>query len=60
MAGHAGPIAGSAVTTKCELTREGTSSAAIRRFVFEPVDKALAGSIWIIESGIPLAEAYTI
>jgi len=51
VAGHAGPIAGPAVTTKWELTREGMSSAAVRRFVFEPVDEAPAGSIWIIESG---------
>ena len=54
VAGHTGPIAGPAVTTKWELTREGQegmSSAAIRRFVFEPVDDAPAGSIWIIESG---------
>jgi len=51
VAGHAGPIMGPAVTTKWELTREGMSSAAIRRFVFEPVDDAPAGSIWIIESG---------
>ena len=54
VAGHTGPIAGPAVTTKWALTREGQegmSSVAIRRFVFEPVDDAPAGSIWIIESG---------
>ena len=49
--GHAGPIAGPAVTTKWELTREGMSAAAIRRFVFEPVDDAPEGSIWVVESG---------
>ena len=51
VAGHDGPIAGPAVTTKWELTREGMSGPAIRRFVFEPVDDAPAGSIWVIESG---------
>lgn len=45
------PIVGPAVTTKWELSREGMSPGAIRRFVFEPIDRATAGSVWVVESG---------
>ncbi len=44
-------IVGPAVTTKWELAREGTTAASIRNFVFEPVDRAAAGSIWVVASG---------
>ncbi len=44
-------IVGPAVTTKWELAREGSAAGSIRKFVFEPVDRAAAGSIWVVESG---------
>ena len=44
-------IMGPAVTTKWELSREGASPGSIRRFVFDPVDRAAAGSIWVVASG---------
>lgn len=44
-------IIGPAVTTKWELAREGMAAGAIRRFVFEPVDRAAAGSVWVVASG---------
>jgi len=44
-------IAGPAVTTKWEIAREGATAGSIRRFVFEPVDRAAAGSIWVVASG---------
>ncbi len=44
-------IVGPAVTTKWELAREGMTAESIRRFVFEPVDRAPAGSIWVVASG---------
>lgn len=44
-------VIGPAVTTKWELAREGMMPGAIRRFVFEPVDRAPAGSVWVVASG---------
>jgi len=44
-------IIGPAVTTKWELNREGMNAGAIRRYVFEPIDRAAAGSIWVVASG---------
>lgn len=44
-------IIGPAVTTKWELSREGPSAGSIRRYVFEPIDRAASGSIWVVESG---------
>lgn len=44
-------LVGPAVTTQWELTRGGTEAQAIRRFVFEPVDRAAPGSVWVVESG---------
>jgi regulator of RNase E activity RraA len=44
-------IVGPAVTTKWELAREGMAAASIRKFVFEPIDRAGPGSIWVVESG---------
>ena len=44
-------IVGPAVTTKWELAREGMASESIRKFVFEPVDRAVTGSIWVVASG---------
>lgn len=42
---------GPAVTTKWELAREGMAGDSIRKFVFEPIDRAAAGSVWVVESG---------
>lgn len=42
---------GPAVTTKWELSREGMSPGAIRQFVFDPIDRAAVGSIWVVASG---------
>lgn len=44
-------IVGPAVTTKWEITREGATAGSIRRFVFDPVDRAASGSIWVVASG---------
>lgn len=44
-------IVGPAVTTKWEIAREGATAGSIRRFVFEPVDRAAAGSVWVVASG---------
>ena len=45
------PIAGPAVTTKWEPAAEPMAPDAIRKFVFEPVDDAADGSIWVVASG---------
>ncbi len=44
-------IVGPAVTTQWELAREGGTAGSIPRFVFEPLDRAAAGSIWVVASG---------
>jgi 4-hydroxy-4-methyl-2-oxoglutarate aldolase len=44
-------IIGPAVTTQWELTREGWAPNAVQRFVFQPVDEAPAGSVWVVASG---------
>lgn len=44
-------IIGPAVTTKWELADGPPVPGAIRRFVFEPVDRAAPGSIWVVASG---------
>jgi len=46
------PVAGAAVTTQWEVNRgEGMEPGAIRKFVFEPIDAAAEGSVWIVASG---------
>ena len=45
-----GTITGPAVTTQY-APGSGGSADDIRRFVFDPVDTAPAGSVWVIESG---------
>lgn len=46
------PVAGPAVTTKWEPARgEPMAQDAIRRFLFEPIDEAPAGAMWVVESG---------
>jgi len=44
-------VIGPAVTTKWELAREGGTSNGVQRFVFQPVDEAPAGSVWVVASG---------
>ncbi len=44
-------IVGPAVTTQWELAREGWAPDAVRRFVFQPVDEAPVGSVWVVASG---------
>ena len=45
-----GTMMGPAVTTKYETGADGTLDD-IRRFVFDPVDAAGPGAVWVIESG---------
>ena len=44
-------IIGPAVTTKWELAQGKANAEDIRRFVFRPLDKAAAGSVWVVASG---------
>lgn len=44
-------VVGPALTTKWALSREGMAAGSIRDFVFDPVDRAAAGSVWVVESG---------
>lgn len=44
-------IIGPAVTTKWEATGDKAGAGDIRRFVFRPLDKAAAGSVWVVASG---------
>lgn len=44
-------IVGPAVTTKWEMKRNGTAPDAVRRFVFQPLDEAPTGSVWVVASG---------
>jgi 4-hydroxy-4-methyl-2-oxoglutarate aldolase len=44
-------ILGPAVTTKWEPGRGVPASDAVGRFVFQPIDDAPAGSIWVVASG---------
>ena len=44
-------IIGPAVTTKWEAAQGKGSAEDIRRFVFRPLDKAAAGSVWVVASG---------
>jgi len=45
-------ILGPAVTTKWETAHAGYAADAVTRFVFQPLDEAPAGSIWVVASGI--------
>lgn len=45
-------IVGPAVTTKWETAHAGYEPDAVTRFVFQPLDEAPAGSIWVVASGI--------
>ena len=45
-------IVGPAVTTKWETSYAGYEPNAVTRFVFQPLDEAPAGSIWVVASGI--------
>lgn len=44
-------IIGPAVTTKWEVGRGRSEAEAIRQFVFQPIDEAPPGSIWVVASG---------
>ena len=44
-------IVGGAITTRWELSRGRAAPGAIRRYVFEPIDQAPPGSLWVIASG---------
>jgi regulator of RNase E activity RraA len=46
-----GTVLGPAVTTKYELVRERTTTDDIRRFVFDPVDQASPGDVWVTSCG---------
>lgn len=46
-----GAIVGGAVTTRWELARGKAAAGAIRRYVFDPIDRAPPGSIWVVASG---------
>jgi len=46
------PIIGPAVTTKWETAHAGYEPDAVTRFVFQPLDEAPEGSIWVVASGI--------
>lgn len=46
------PFIGPAVTTKWETAHAGYEPDAVTRFVFQPLDEAPPGSIWVIASGV--------
>jgi 4-hydroxy-4-methyl-2-oxoglutarate aldolase len=46
-----GTVIGPAVTTKYEASRRQASKEDIRNFVFQPVDNANAGDVWVVSSG---------
>jgi len=45
-------IVGPAVTTKWEASQAPPEPNAVTRYVFQPLDEAAAGSIWVVASGI--------
>ena len=44
-------MVGPAVTTKWEQAHAGFVPDAVRRFVFQPIDEAPVGSVWVVASG---------
>jgi regulator of RNase E activity RraA len=44
-------VIGPAVTTKWAASHGAASREEIRQFVFQPLDAAVAGSVWVVESG---------
>jgi 4-hydroxy-4-methyl-2-oxoglutarate aldolase len=51
LTGIGGTVMGPAVTTKWELARGVSLDDAVGRFVFQPIDDAKPGSIWVVASG---------
>ena len=44
-------ILGPAITTKWEVGRGKTTSVDIKKYVFQPLDEAASGSIWVVAGG---------
>ena len=44
-------VLGPAITTKWELGRGETTSEDIKKYVFQPLDEAASGSVWVVAGG---------
>jgi regulator of RNase E activity RraA len=51
LAGGPGPVIGPAITTRYEPTGETVTPDDVRRFVFDPVDGARPGEVWVVATG---------
>jgi regulator of RNase E activity RraA len=51
LAGGPGPVIGPAITTWYEPSAETATSDDVRRFVFDPIEAARPGDVWVVATG---------